>query len=249
MAHVPGVEDLGQGLAPQHVDDPLKLVVEPAHIFHVGIAEHILIFSLAAHVVQRGVQGCHHGVPLAGRHPGQPPAQPLGEEVPVHLEGGAHHLVEIGQVVGRGIGDAPVDDDAGPAGRLVILPQEGGHVAAVAGDPAEKHPVAAPLREGAEAVIQLCQLRQLKHRRPAAFRKNHFAPIITAPTDFFNRCIEHTHKIHKNLTVGGGQKVFPSRGGRAIIKAHGRRRSPGGSGGGRTLRTKEADHAKETDWL
>ena len=120
MAHVPGIEDLGQRLAAQHVDDPLELVVEPAHVFHVGIAEHIVVFARPAHIVQGGIHGRHHSVPLPVRHPGQPFFQPLGEKIPVHLETGPHHLIEIGQVVGRGVGDAPVDDDAGPAGRLIV---------------------------------------------------------------------------------------------------------------------------------
>ena len=96
------------------------LNIKLASIFHVGIAEHIVVFARPAHIVQGGIHGRHHSVPLPVRHPGQPFFQPLGEKIPVHLETGPHHLIEIGQVVGRGVGDAPVDDDAGPAGRLIV---------------------------------------------------------------------------------------------------------------------------------
>ena len=169
MAHVPGIEDLGQRLAAQHVDDPLELVVEPAHVFHVGIAEHIVVSARPAHIVQGGIHGRHHSVPLPVRHPGQPFFQPLGEKIPVHLETGPHHLIEIGQVVGRGVGDAPVDDDAGPAGRLIVAAQKSGHRLPVPGDPAEKHAGPAPFRERAEIIIQLCRSRLLKHRSPVSF--------------------------------------------------------------------------------
>ena len=169
VAHIPGVEDLGQRLAPQHVDDPLELVVEPAHVLDVGVAEHVVVLPLAPHVVQSGVHGRHHGGPLPVRHPGQPLLQPLGEKARIHPEVGPHHLVEVGQVAGVRVGDAPVDDDAGAAGRLVIAAQELRHIPAVGGDPEEIGPGAAPLGEGPEAVIQLCQFRQLKHRSHATF--------------------------------------------------------------------------------
>ena len=62
--------------------------------------------------------------------------------------------------------------EGGPLGggaRLVIAAQNPRHIPAVGGDPEEIGPGAAPLGEGPEAVIQLCQFRQLKHRSHATF--------------------------------------------------------------------------------
>jgi hypothetical protein len=68
--------------------------------------------------------------------------------------------------------------------------------------------------------------------------------IIAALERIFNRCMEHSLRIHKNFTFVSMARVFSSPAGSAIIAPISARPKPAAD-----LKVKEDEHEKQVDWI
>ena len=168
-ADVPIIEDLGHVLRAQAAHDALELVVEPAHVLGVGVAQDALRLAPALQVLQGGVHGGDHRAPLSVRHAGQPCPQPRIQKRPVRLEVRAQHFGKVGQLIHVRVGDAPVHDDAVFPGGVIVVPDKGLRFAVQAVDPAEKDAAPRPPGQGEKIVIQFFKPSECKHNDRLSF--------------------------------------------------------------------------------
>ena len=72
MADVSLVQNLRDGIFTEQIDDPLELIIQPAHELDVGIFQHTLCLACPLHRSKKIIHGHRHIFPLVRIHPRKP---------------------------------------------------------------------------------------------------------------------------------------------------------------------------------
>ena len=157
------VQDLRSAALAEPADDPLELVIEPAHELDVCIFQHVLVLAGCLQAFQRIIDRARDGAALVCVHAGKPLFEPRLYERPVHGKIHPHYFVVIAQILFIRVRDTALDDDAGSARRLVVAFDQPADLLVPAVHPVKIDAALSPVPDPAEEVLRLFYLNMLEH--------------------------------------------------------------------------------------